>query len=156
MAKPGQPGQATRKDISCTLSFIFRFEQYVYDALGRTIQVKQPNNSGSATYTYAGNTVTSTDAANKWKTFESDALGNLTKVTEPNPAGGANLETTYTYSELAQLLTVSMPRGGVTQTRTFVYNSTTQRLTSTTNPENGTTTNSIGKPLVLPVRLEKV
>ena len=35
-----------------------------------------------------------------------------------------------------------MPRGGVTQTRTFVYNSTTQLLASTTNPENGTTTNN--------------
>ena len=33
---------------------------------------------------------------------------------------------------------VSMPRGTSTQTRDFVYDSTTQRLTSATNPENGT------------------
>ncbi len=114
--------------------------EYVYDALGRTIQVKQPSSSGTANYLYAGNTVKSTDAAGKWKQFENDALGNLTKVTEPNPAGGT-YDTNYTYSELNQLLTVSMPRGAVTQTRTFVYHATTQRLTSTTNPENGTTTN---------------
>ncbi len=113
--------------------------EFVYDAIGRTIQVKQPNSSGTAVSSYLGNTVTSADAAGKWKTYESDALGNLTKVTEPNPAGGANLETTYTYSEVNQLLNVSMPRGGVTQTRTFVYSATTQRLTTVTNPENGTT-----------------
>ena len=31
-----------------------------------------------------------------------------------------------------------MPRGANTQTRDFVYDSTTQRLSSATNPENGT------------------
>ena len=82
--------------------------------------------------------MTSTDAASKSKTFETDSLGNLTKVTEPNPAGGAALITNYTYSELNQLLTVSMPRGSITQTRTFTYNSN-QRLFQVTNPENGTT-----------------
>jgi YD repeat-containing protein len=31
-----------------------------------------------------------------------------------------------------------MPRGASTQTRTWNYDQTTQRLTSNTNPENGT------------------
>ena len=124
----------------------------VYDALGRTVQVKQPNGSGTATYSYSGATVTSTDAAGKWKTFESDSLGNLVKVTEPNPGGGT-WDTTYTYSELGKLLTVSMPRGGVTQTRTFTYNGVL--LSSVNKPENGTTNfyyNALAKPSRLSIK----
>ena len=72
----------------------------VYDALGRTVQVIQPNGSGTATTSYSGPVVTKTDAAGKWKKFESDAQGNLVKVTEPRPGGGTAYETQYTYSEL--------------------------------------------------------
>jgi YD repeat-containing protein len=89
-----------------------------------------------------------------------DAFGNLVAVVEPDPATGNvpppapsyplssappnTLLTSYTYDALNHLTQVSMPRmvGGVlrTQTRTFVYDPTTQRLTSATNPENGTVT----------------
>jgi YD repeat-containing protein len=107
--------------------------------------VQQPANSGTSTTAYAGNTVTITDPAGRWKKYTSDALGNLTQVTEPNPQGGAPYETYYTYNAAGQMTQVSMPRpnvgwaGTTTQTRTFVYNQFTGFLTSTTNPENGTT-----------------
>jgi YD repeat-containing protein len=42
------------------------------------------------------------------------------------------------YNLRNQLIGVSMPRGATTQTRTFNYDLTTGRLTSATNPENGT------------------
>jgi hypothetical protein len=74
--------------------------------------------AGATRYAYAGNTVTVTDPAGKWKIFTSDAFGNLVKVTEPNPAGG-NLETFYTYDGINNLTHVAMPRNGYTQTRAF-------------------------------------
>ncbi len=69
-------------------------------------------------------------------------MGNLIHVTEPAPEGGTH-ETSYAYNLLNQMTTVTMPRnttpqGLVTQTRTFNYDLTTGRLTSATNPENGT------------------
>ena len=109
---------------------------YTYDASGRTIAVTAPDGNSTTNYTYAGNSTTVTDPAGKWKTQTKDSFGNLTLVTEPNPAGGANFTTSYTYSPLNQLVSVSMPRNGTTQTRTFTYNG--QDLTSAANPENGT------------------
>jgi YD repeat-containing protein len=66
-------------------------------------------------------------------------LGNLTTVVEPDPANqpGGTLTTSYTYDWMNNLVGVSMPRGAVTQTRTFVDDNA-GRLTSATNPENGT------------------
>ena len=81
--------------------------------------------------------MTVTDAAGKTKTMTMDAVGNLTQVVEPNPAGGT-FTTNYFYDMLKRLTLVSMPRGASTQTRSWNYDSTTQRLTSLTNPENGT------------------
>jgi YD repeat-containing protein len=112
---------------------------YSYDALGRTVSVTHPDNSGTTSYAYVGNTVTVTDPAGKWKTYERDAFGNVTKTTEPNPAGGANLETTFAYNLVDQMTQVVMIRGTVTQTRTLVYNMATLRLSSETHPESGTT-----------------
>jgi len=51
--------------------------------------------------------------------------------------GGATQTTTYTYDWMNNLTGVSMTRGSVTQTRSFVYDNA-GRLTSATNPENGT------------------
>jgi RHS repeat-associated protein len=120
--------------------------EHVYDALGRTIQVKQPNNRGTTSYSFVGPTVTVTDPQGKWKKYENDASGKLIKVNEPRPGGGADYVTDYTYSELGELLTVVMARPGlapnpstVTQTRTWVYDGGTRRLTSVTHPESGTT-----------------
>ena len=123
---------------------------YVYDGLGRTLQVIQPHTSGTGsagttTYAYAGNKVTVTDPAGRLKRYLQNALGNLIQVSEPNPAGGADFETYYTYNVRDQLTLVQMPRpnqvgGTYTQTRTFVYDLSTGWLSSATNPENGTTT----------------
>src|ERR1041385_4764841 len=60
-----------------------------------------------------------------------DALGRLTNVYE-DPSG-LNYQTSYTYDVLNDLTQVSQG----SQTRTFVYDSL-KRLTSATNPENGT------------------
>ena len=108
---------------------------YGYDGMGRTLTVTAPDGSVTS-YAYLGDSTTVTDPAGKWKTFTTDAFGNLVTVTEPNPAGGANLVTTYTYTPLNQLASVSMPRSEGTQMRTF--NWTGKDLMSTVNPENGT------------------
>jgi RHS repeat-associated protein len=114
---------------------------YTYDASGRTLTVKLPDNS-TTQYAYTGNTTMVTDPAGKWKKQTTDAFGNLTTVTEPNPAGGADWTTSYTYDILGNLTRVEMPRpyngGTYTQVRTFTYNGT--RLATETNPETGTIT----------------
>ena len=113
---------------------------YEYDRLGRTTQATAPDGS-ITTYAYAGNTVTVTDPAGKWKKFTRDAFGQLTQVTEPDPGGGADVETLYTYDVVGHLTKVQMTRtvGGaaVTQTRTWIYDAN-QRLASRTQPESGT------------------
>ena len=116
-----------------------KWTTYTYDGLGRTTSVMAADGSVTA-YAYTGNTVTVVDPAGKWKQSYTDAFGNLIRVEEPNPAGGANYVTSYTYTLLNQLTTVSMPRNGITQTRTFTYSGAL--LASATNPENGTTTYS--------------
>ncbi|WP_162180005.1 RHS repeat-associated core domain-containing protein [Bryobacter aggregatus] len=111
---------------------------YTYDGLGRTLSVAQPNNSGTTTYLYEGNTVKVTSPSGKWKKYEMDAVGRMTLVTEPRPGSGT-YTTNYSYNITGKLTGVSMPRDGVTQTRSFTYDTTTQsRLLSATNPENGT------------------
>jgi len=59
------------------------------------VSVVAPDAS-AAIYSYAGNRVTVTDAAGKWKTLTTEALGNLIKVTEPDPFEG-NVDANYTY-----------------------------------------------------------
>ncbi len=104
------------------------------DALGRATKVRTPD-SAIARTSYSGNTVTVSDQTGKARKSVSDAFGRLTQVNEdPN---GVNYATTYAYDVLNNLLTISQG----TQTRTFVYDSL-KRLTSTTNPENGTVNNT--------------
>jgi RHS repeat-associated protein len=130
----------------------------IYDALGRTSQVSNPYRSGETIYwtttaydalsrvtsvttpdsavastSYSGNTVTVTDQAGKSRKSVTDALGRLTAVYE-DPSG-LNYQTTYSYDVLDDLTQVSQG----SQTRTFAFDSL-KRLTSTTNPENGTVT----------------
>lgn len=56
----------------------------------------------------------------------------------------SDVSTDYTYNLLDQLTTVTMTRPTGTQTRTFVYDPVTRRLTSASNPENGTVTYTYG------------
>ncbi|MDQ2856810.1 MAG: hypothetical protein M3R68_10810, partial [Acidobacteriota bacterium] len=105
-----------------------------FDGLGRVIA--QTTADGSiATMSFSGNTVTVTDQIGKKRKSVSDALGRLTQIYE-DPTG-VNWLTSYTYDALGDLINVN--QGG--QTRTFVYDSLT-RLTSASNPENGTVTNT--------------
>jgi RHS repeat-associated protein len=108
---------------------------YTYDGIGRATQVLAPDGASKTQYSYSGNTVTATDPANNSKTFTMDAAGNVTQVVEPG-----SLVTAYTYSLLNQLTQVQQTRNGTTQTRSWTYNGVL--LTSTTQPESGTTTYS--------------
>jgi YD repeat-containing protein len=113
---------------------------YVYDALGRTTGVTNPDGSAKS-YQYVANTVTVTDEAGKWKKYWMDGYGNLTQVQEPDPAnpGSSSYYTYYTYDLLGHCISVNMPRPTGTQTRTFNYGTPPgPYLLSATNPENGT------------------
>lgn len=105
-----------------------------FDGLSRVTSQTTADGSISST-SFGGNTVTATDQIGKKRKSVSDALGRLTQVYEdPN---GVNWLTSYAYDALGDLITVN--QGG--QIRTFVYDSLT-RLTSASNPENGTVTNT--------------
>jgi RHS repeat-associated protein len=97
---------------------------YTYDGLGRPLTVQQPDGASTTTYVYSGN---------------------VTTVTEPDPATppSGTLTTTYTYDWMNHVTGVSMTRSGTTQTRSFVFDNA-GRLTSATNPENGTLTYAYG------------
>ena len=47
---------------------------YVYDGLGRTLQVQQPSSAGNIVFAYSGNEVTATDPAARWKKYTMDAF----------------------------------------------------------------------------------
>ena len=121
---------------------------YTYDGIGRTLSVSTVGTDASTktTYSYAGNVVTTTDAAGNWKTFTTDPFGHLVTVTEPDPANptGATYVTSYTYDVLDRLVGVSMPRPTGTQTRAFNYGISNSAvgglLMWETNPENGKVT----------------
>src|SRR6185312_7198307 len=101
-----------------------------FDALGRVASLTTPDGAVAQT-AYVGNAVTATDQTGKARKTVLDALGRTTAVYE-DPTG-LNYQTTYTYDVLDNLRTVTQG----SQTRTFVYD-TLKRLTSSTNPENGT------------------
>jgi RHS repeat-associated protein len=123
------------------------WNSYQYDGMGRTLTQTVADTSATH-YVYLGNTVKVTDPAGNWKRYTNDVMGNLVKVEEPNPAYGqadnvaTNFVTNYSYDVEGHLIGVAMPRpyggGTTTQTRSFNYNLSTGRLTSATNPENGT------------------
>jgi len=105
---------------------------HAFDALGRPISFTTPD-SAIVTTSYSGNSITVTDQAGKVRKSVSDALGRVTSVYEdPN---GLNYQTSYAYDVLDNLTTVTQGA----QTRTYVFDSLS-RLTSSTNPESGTTT----------------
>ena len=113
------------------------YTNYFYDGIGRTRLLVPPDGASDTSYSYSGNQTIVTDPKLNAKTFTSDVLGNLTMVAEPDPSAGT-VYTGYTYDWMNHVTTVSMTRAGTAQTRTFVYDAA-GRLTSATNPENGTT-----------------
>jgi hypothetical protein len=84
----------------------------------RTITQTKPDGSVT-TASYAGNSVTTTDPALKWKSYYSDMAGELTQV-EPNPGNATNPVTYYSLNRAGQTTQVSVQRSGVAQNRTFV------------------------------------
>jgi len=108
----------------------------VYDGLDRPKTQTQQDGS-TLTWSYSGNTVTSTDEAGHSWQRTIDALGRLTKVIEPG-----NLTTNYQYSGFATQINQLGASGDTPRpTRSFVYDSLS-RLVSVTEPESGTTTYS--------------
>ena len=119
---------------------------YQYDALSRPTLVTKADGSTVRT-AYCGSTTLVTDESAHWRRSTTDGLGRLVEVDEPNsltasvnadgcPSGGDPIwVTAYTYDTLDDL--VSVVQGG-SHNRTFVYDSL-KRLTSSLNPETGTT-----------------
>ena len=119
---------------------------YVYDGIGRTCVVVPPDGtavagstcpasqpSNDVFTTYAGNQTTVTDQAGITRESQTDGLGRLTNVWEA--PSGVNFQTNYAYDALDDLVSVVQ---GTTHNRSFAYNSL-KRLTSSQNPETGTT-----------------
>ena len=121
---------------------------YNYDALGRTVLVIPPDGTSTnnnVSTAYCGSTTLVTDQAGHWRRSKKDGLGRLIEVDEPNSTsatvnvctgtGEPIWVTSYGYDGLDDLL--SAVQGG-SHNRTFHYDSL-KRLTSSTNPETGTT-----------------
>jgi RHS repeat-associated protein len=103
-----------------------------YDDIGRVKAVR--TSDGAIVRTdYSGNEVIVTDQAGKARRTKTDALGRLIEVTEAPGLSNYGYVTKYTYDVLSNLTQVSQGE----QKRHFVYDSLS-RLTSATNPENGT------------------
>jgi len=105
------------------------------DVLGRPSSVTLPDKSATS-YAYSTNTVTATDPAGKQRESTFDAAGRLTVVTEPDVTNSnkLTLNTTYTYTVLDALASVTTPD----QVRTYTYDAL-GRLVSSVTPEGGTT-----------------
>jgi YD repeat-containing protein len=118
---------------------------YSYDALKRITATKYPDSS-QTTYTWKGNSVTTTDPLGIRRMATTDALGRLTLVLEPNGASTMpSLSTSYTYDAQNNLLSVSQSGAATSSSiprfRQFKYDGLS-RLVSATNPETGTITYS--------------
>jgi RHS repeat-associated protein len=104
-----------------------------FDALGRPTTVTLPDNpSSTATYTYVANALTVQDPAGKKRKSALDGAGRLLTVTEPDSTNTLNQITSYTYTILDALATVTEG----SQTRTYSYDAL-GRLTDSTTPEAG-------------------
>ncbi|HEV2299669.1 MAG TPA: RHS repeat-associated core domain-containing protein [Candidatus Acidoferrales bacterium] len=106
-----------------------------YDAYGRPTKTILQDNS-TATYSYSGPTVTTTDPAGHQKETQTDGIGRLVSFYEPDPSNNNSLtlQTTRTYTVLNGLATITQG----SQTRTNNYDDA-GRLTSEVHPESGTT-----------------
>ncbi|MBV9269103.1 MAG: RHS repeat protein, partial [Acidobacteriaceae bacterium] len=124
-----------------------------YDPLSRPLTVTD-GGGGSTTYSYNQNDVLITvgpapsGESTKRRQLEYDALGRVTSVCELTTAAGAGTcgqtvaqtgyWTKYTYDANNDLLTVAQnAQSGTAQSRSYQYDGL-GRMTSETNPENGT------------------
>jgi len=120
---------------------------YAYDALGRKTSETAPDNSVITTAYCAGTTLV-TDPTGRWRRSTKDGLGRLIEVDEPNAVGATVASngcpaqndpiwvTSYQLDALGNLKQVT--QNGSRQ-RNFTYDFLS-RLTSASNPENGTVT----------------
>jgi RHS repeat-associated protein len=106
---------------------------YTYDPLGR-IKILQKQDGSIVSTAYAGNTTTVTDEAGNKSESVMDALGRVTTAFEPDSSNNLSVQTTYTYDELDDLLSVLQDGS---HGRSFAYDSLS-RLTSSANPETNT------------------
>jgi RHS repeat-associated protein len=126
---------------------------YAYDGLNRPTTITNAG-GGNVTYSYTKNAMLQTIGPapsgenTKRKQLEYDGLGRLISVCEVTNASGSGAcpnaltgyLTTYTYDPLGHLTRVTQnaqAAAGSQQTRTFAYDRL-GRMTSETNPENGT------------------
>jgi RHS repeat-associated protein len=126
---------------------------YTYDWAGRPLRVRPPDGAAhDVTYSYTGTRVvqrttsvaTSTAAeALVTVTEEYDRQGRLWRVTEPAGSGGASIAAQYSYDPAGRVRTVCAGTpGACTQQRVF-NNDGRGFLTSSQQPEQGTTGNGI-------------
>ena len=103
----------------------------LFDALGRPTSTTLPDGSAT-TYSYALNAVTVTDPASKKRKSVTDAAGRLTSIYEPDSGNSLTVLTSYTYTVLNAVASVTEG----SQTRTFNYDKL-GRLSSSVTPEAG-------------------
>lgn len=122
-----------------------------YDALNRPL-VTTEQDGAMITNSYSGATTTTTNEVGFPTSRTTDGLGRLAKVMEPdvNNNNALTVETDYAYNALDDLTQVDQwggPAGNaaVDRQRVFSYDSLSQ-LTSSFNPESGTTTYSYLPP----------
>jgi hypothetical protein len=94
------------------------WSMYLYDSLGRIIEIQNPNGSATtANYDNPnrpspasktpGQTVTRQDDTGHWRWARTNALGELVEAVEPNPAkSGTGTDATYSYNLLGSLTQV--------------------------------------------------
>jgi RHS repeat-associated protein len=148
--KTYNPTRCNPPTTNCGSETTWGFTTYIYDALGRTTNVAEPD--GSATQTsYSNNQTTVTDEAGKQRTSQKDALGRLTSVWEVPNVSGYNYQTQYQYDALGNMICAVQKGTDTTafsscasasaawRPRSFAYDSLSRLLTAT-NPESGTIT----------------
>jgi RHS repeat-associated protein len=95
-----------------------------FDALGRLMHATLPDSSVNS-YSYSANTVTVTDPSSKKRESVVDAAGRLTSVYEPDSSNSLTVLTSYAYTVLNGLATVTEG----SQTRTYTYDGLGRLLT---------------------------
>jgi YD repeat-containing protein len=105
-----------------------------FDALGRQTKVILPDSS-QTTFTYSGAAATVVDAAGKQRKSQSDGLGRLVIVYEPDSGNQLNQQTSYGYTVLDALASVTEG----SQTRTYGYDNL-GRITTVATPETNALT----------------